>query len=374
MGSSDALRSSPLLSENSEQQPSQTVSANTTVQPPEAANNRCANRHAAHHTVDTATVTAAPAESSSPQSPQPASEPATAMQHPPASIPDLPSIDFAPAGKIESAEFALYAQMHLHNPQFHQQQWERSECSPPHPVIESFPSFRTPRASETSTGFEVRSDLTTEQQQQGPALTGAAAVESGIQLAKSPDDQQPSSSSHSGLSSPTQQQQEHSAAAAEAARRRSVSLLSQQIATARSASAAAAAVECDAGASGRHRSEFWRYLQVKTIPVTHASDAVVDSSSARWSVGGGECCTVRVLLAKQAVDASLITLAECELVDLDHHLLGPNQQHVTRPCACVPTSCCSVCMSSSQPTADPKDIVYMLISADAAGTTVKRCS
>lgn len=249
----------------------------------------------ASHGRSSAVVVAEPSSTQSQRSVScaPASAaPSAGTQRPQSTAKHLPVMEFVPSGKIESADFALYAQMHLHNPQFHQQQWERNDISPPHPVIESFPSFRTPRATEELTSeadesAEASPDSSVQHQQGQRAQANAPTLLQAPEASNSSNAQHTSpkgnnnapslSSSHSSMASPTRQQQ---LASLTATPRRSVSLLSQQLATARSAAAVAAA-EYEAGTSGRHRSEFWQYLQVRDY-----SDAVGTCCAAMHSRPG----------------------------------------------------------------------------------------
>jgi hypothetical protein len=200
---------------------------------------------------------------------------------------------------MPSADFALFAQLHLHNPAPASRQLQQQHsATPQHPIIESFPSFNTQHsaglqhevlqqaADEAAAACEAAADADA---QGSPAdLTGldgttaaaaAAAGVTGVSVQRPVSSEvSPASSSDAALllsssGSPLQQlqQQAHQQHSQQQQSARKVSLLSQQIACARSRSSSAAAdvsygaagSERGVGSTHHHASEFWRYMQVR---------------------------------------------------------------------------------------------------------------
>jgi hypothetical protein len=199
---------------------------------------------------------------------------------------------------MPSADFALFAQLHLHNPAPASRQLQQQHSATlQHPVIESFPSFSKRHSSglqqellqqaadEAAAAFEAAAEGQTPSETTSSMLqhaadrapAGAAAGSACLQVQPAASSEaSPASSSDAALllsssGSPLQQQgwqhqqqqgqQQHQHA-------RKVSLLSQQIACARSRGSAgdaqyeAAGYERGVGSTHHHASEFWCYMQV----------------------------------------------------------------------------------------------------------------
>jgi hypothetical protein len=211
---------------------------------------------------------------------------------------------------MPSADFALFAQLHLHNPAPASRQLQQQHsATPQHPVIESFPSFSKHHSSglqqellqqaadEAAAAFEAAAAVAAEGQSPrdtpGPVLqhddadhapAGAAAGSAPVQVqpAACSSEASPASSSDAALllsssGSPLQQQgqqpQQQLQQQQGQQQARKVSLLSQQIACARSrcspagSSHEASGYERGVGSTHHHASEFWRYMQVGSAGV-----------------------------------------------------------------------------------------------------------
>jgi hypothetical protein len=202
---------------------------------------------------------------------------------------------------MPSADFALFAQLHLHNPAPASRQLQQQHsATPQHPIIESFPSFSKHHsnglqnevlqqaADEAAAAFEaaaVKADSQDSPETTG-TLVGAGSAATAAAAAAAVHAPRPVSSEASPASSSSdaalllsssgsplmqlqqQPQQQHSHQQHSA---RKVSLLSQQIACARSRAPAAdvaygaAGSERGVGSTHHHASEFWQYIQVRRI-------------------------------------------------------------------------------------------------------------
>jgi hypothetical protein len=207
---------------------------------------------------------------------------------------------------MPSADFALFAQLHLHNPAPASRQLQQQHsATPQHPVIESFPSFSKHQstslqqellqqvADEAAAAFEAAAAAEGQSPADLPrpflyqpndgASAGAAAASASVQVQPpASSEASPASSSDAALllsnsGSPLQQQGQQQQGQQQQGQQqqqqqqhaRKVSLLSQQIACARSRGSAAdvsneaGGCERGVGSTHHHASEFWRYMQVR---------------------------------------------------------------------------------------------------------------